>query len=73
MYFLESALADPDFAAQLTEAVDGATTISDVPRRHLKHGIAHVSEGELFDAWPPLLIGLEGAFVDVAVDRSPIS
>lgn len=67
--FLESALADPEFVERTSEALDNATVLSDVSRNHLKHGLAHFSLRESMNAWPPLVIGLEGAFVDVATDQ----
>jgi len=65
--FLEAALADQEFVRQVDELLDGAEMLSDVSRRHLKHGVEHLGERRSFDAWPPLIIGLEGAFADAAV------
>lgn len=65
--FFEAALADPDFVEGTCTALDTATVLSDVPRDHLKHGLRHLGQREPQDAWPPLIIGLEGAFADVAV------
>jgi hypothetical protein len=66
--FLEATLADQAFVGSVTELLDEATMLSDVARAHLKHGFAHLSDRESFEAWPPLIIGLEGAFADVAVE-----
>jgi hypothetical protein len=65
--FFEAALADPDFVEGTCRALDNAAILSDVPRDHLKHGLAHLGQREPQHAWPPLIIGLEGAFADVAV------
>lgn len=67
--FLEAALADDRFVTECSEALDRAEILGDVPRAHLKHGLAHLRERDVFNAWPPLIIGLEGAFIDVAVAR----
>jgi len=67
--FLEAALADPDSTRGTCEALDDASILSDVPRHHLKHGLEHLARQESQDAWPPLIIGLEGAFADVAIDQ----
>lgn len=67
--FLEAALADPDFVEGTCTALDNAAALSDVPRDHLKHGLRHLGQKEPQDAWPPLIIGLEGAFADVAIEK----
>ncbi len=67
--FLESALADEEFVGSVTALLDEATMLSDVARDHLKHGLGHLRDRHSFDAWPPLIIGLEGAFADVAVEH----
>jgi hypothetical protein len=67
--FLEEALADEDFVESACAALDEAEVLTDVPRRHLQHGLRHLAEHNVFDAWPPLIIGLEGAFTDVAVAK----
>jgi hypothetical protein len=67
--FLECALSDEEFIVHVGDLLDGAETLSGVSRDHLKHGLAHLQERQPFNAWPPLIIGLEGAFADVAVER----
>jgi hypothetical protein len=67
--FLECALADEEFVDRVTKLLNDADTLSSVAREHLKHGLAHLRERQPFEAWPPLIIGLEGAFADVAVER----
>jgi hypothetical protein len=64
---MEDALADARFVNEACTALDSAGVLSDVPRQHLQHGLRHLGEHEVFDAWPPLIIGLEGAFADVAI------
>jgi len=65
--FLEAALADARFVTECCAALDNAAVLGNVPRDHLKHGLAHLRDRNVFNAWPPLIIGLEGAFIDVAV------
>jgi hypothetical protein len=65
--FLEAAFADPDFVEGTCKALDEAQVLSDVSREHLKHGLRHLGQREPLHAWPPLIIGLEGAFTDVAI------
>lgn len=65
--FLESALADEKFVGSVTALLDEAEMLSDVARDHLQHGLSHLRDRQSFEAWPPLIIGLEGAFADVAV------
>jgi hypothetical protein len=67
--FLESAVADDEFVNRVGALLDGAEMLSGVARDHLKHGLDHLRERQSFNAWPPLIIGLEGAFADVAVER----
>jgi len=67
--FLEAAMADPTFIQRTSAALDAASVLSDVARQHLKHGLAHLQQHEPIDALPPLIIGLEGAFTDVALDE----
>jgi hypothetical protein len=67
--FLESALADEEFVSSVTALLDEAGMLSDVARDHLKHGLGHLRDRQSFEAWPPLIIGLEGAFADVAVEH----
>lgn len=67
--FLEDCLAHSDLIERVCTALDEASVLSDPSRHHLEHGLHHVQRGELTDAWPPLIIGLEGAFADVAVDQ----
>lgn len=67
--FMEDALADARFVTEACDALDGAGVLSDVSRQHLQHGLRHLGEHEVIDAWPPLIIGLEGAFVDVAITQ----
>jgi hypothetical protein len=64
---MEDALADACFVTEACAALDSAGVLSDVPRQHLQHGLRHLGEHEVFNAWPPLIIGLEGAFTDVAI------
>jgi hypothetical protein len=68
--FLEAALADPAFIERTCRALDAAPVLSDVSRQHLKHGLGHLQNHEPINAWPPLIIGLEGAFIDVAIDQA---
>lgn len=65
--FLEAAMADNEFVDAVCSALDSAAVLSDVPRRHLQHGMRHIGQRDVFNAWPPLIIGLEGAFADVAI------
>jgi len=66
---MEAALADERFIKEVCSALDQADVLADVPRRHLQHGLRHLGERDVFDAWPPLIIGLEGAFTDVAIEQ----
>jgi hypothetical protein len=66
--FFEVALSDTNFIELTTRALDTASVLSDAPRQHLKHGLEHLGRREPINAWPPLIIGLEGAFIDVAID-----
>jgi hypothetical protein len=67
--FLEAAMADPAFIERTCQALDAAPVLSDVARQHLEHGLSHLQQHEPINAWPPLIIGLEGAFTDVAIDQ----
>jgi hypothetical protein len=67
--FLEAALANSTFVDETCASLDQAAVLSEIPRAHLQHGLRHLKVGEVLHAWPPLIIGLEGAFVDVAIDR----
>ena len=67
--FMEVALADERFITEACAALDNASVLTDVPRRHLQHGLRHLGKGDVFNAWPPLIIGLEGAFTDVAIEK----
>jgi hypothetical protein len=57
----------PATSMRACAALDSASVLSDVPRQHLQHGLRHLGEHEVLNAWPPLIIGLEGAFTDVAI------
>lgn len=67
--FLEAALADEELIGRTTALLDEAAVLSDVARDHLEHGLGHLRDRQPFHAWPPLIIGLEGAFADVAVEH----
>lgn len=65
--FIEDVLADPELVDNVCTALDEATVLSDPPRDHLKHGLRHLQDRDVLHAWPPLIIGLEGAFADVVI------
>lgn len=65
--FVEAALADDQFLDDAIALLDQADVLSEPARKHLRHGLDHVRGREFLHAWPPLIIGLEGAFADVAV------
>jgi hypothetical protein len=67
--FLEACLADPEFVEGASELLLEAEVLTEVPRLHLLHGLGHLRDRQLLEAWPPLIIGLEGAFADVAIDE----
>lgn len=67
MDFVEDALTQPGLIERVCTALDEASVLSDSSRDHLKHGLRHLQHREAIHAWPPLIIGLEGAFVDVAI------
>jgi hypothetical protein len=66
--FIEAALANSEFVDETCAMLDQADVLSEIARAHLQHGLRHLRAGEVIHAWPPLIIGLEGAFVDVAID-----
>jgi len=65
--FAEAALADDQFLDDAIALLDQADVLSEPAREHLRHGLNHIRDREFMHAWPPLIIGLEGAFADVAV------
>ena len=67
--FLEVALSDKEFIERVSALLDEAEMLSGVARDHIKHGLDHLQSRQPVNAWPPLIIGLEGAFADVAVER----
>jgi hypothetical protein len=50
-------------------AVRMASTLSDRNQKHLEHALDHIDAGEYLEAFPPLIIGVEGALRDVAKAR----
>lgn len=70
---LESAVRDSRFAGDVRRSVEHAPLLTDVPRRHLIHGLEHATRSEWVDALPPLLNGLEGAFWRAARELNVIN
>jgi len=55
------AFNDKDVVGDAIAALESHPVIQGLPAMHLRHGLDHLADGQFVDAWPPLIIGLEGA------------